>query len=183
MPLQPQVALEPFENWGMDFIGPFGPPSGQKKYIIVCTGYLTKWVETKAAKETIEDKVVDFLRENIFYKFGYPREIVTNQANQFTSHLIENLLRRDWADILVEATWAYNTTWKTNTGFTPCDLVYGKKYLLSIEFDYNTLRMAAQFDLDVTKAQQERLLQLNGLDEFKMQALFHTKVIQLRRTV
>lgn len=60
--------------------------------------------------------------------------------------------KKDWADKLVEATWAYNITWKTTTGFTPYDLVYGKKALLSIEFEYNTLRMIAQLDLDVTKA-------------------------------
>jgi len=90
---------------------------------------------------------------------------------------------KDWADRLVEATWAYNTTWKTTIGFTPYDLVYGKKALLSIEFEYNTLRMTVQLDLDVTKAQQERLLQLNGLDEFRMQALLHTEVIQLQRKV
>ena len=88
------------------------------------------------------------------YNFGFHREIVTNQGAQFTSHLIENILRkhknkhitstsyhpqendqvevthralesiltnvvssnrRDLVDILVEATWAYNTTWKTKT--------------------------------------------------------------------
>ena len=79
MPLQPQVTLEPFEKWGMDFIGPIDPPSGQKKYIIVCTDYLKKWVEKKAIKAITEQKVEIFLRENIFYKFGYPREVVTDQ--------------------------------------------------------------------------------------------------------
>jgi len=49
--------------------------------------------------------------------------------------------RKDWEDRLVEATWAYNTTWKTTVGFTRYELVYGKKALLSIEFEYNTLRM------------------------------------------
>lgn len=91
----------------------------------------------------------ELLRENVFYKFGYPREIVTKQGAQFTSCLIENLLRKhhikhkkstsyhpqangkvevtnralegiltevisnnikDWAEKLVEATRAYNTT-------------------------------------------------------------------------
>jgi len=59
--------------------------------------------------------------------------------------------RKDWADRLVEATWACNTTWKNTTGFTPYELVYGKKPLLSIEFENNTLRMAAQLDLDLTR--------------------------------
>lgn len=61
--------------------------------------------------------------------------------------------RRDWADILLEATWAYNTTWKTTTGLTPYDVVYGKKYLISIDFEYNTLRMETNLDLNITKAQ------------------------------
>ena len=87
--------------------------------------------------------------------------------------------KKDWVDRLVEATWAYNTTWKTTTGFTPYELVYRKKALLFIEFEYNTLRVAAQVDLDLSHAQRERLLQLNGLDEQIMQALLHSEVVQI----
>lgn len=43
-------------------------------------------------KAAIEEKIADILRENIFYKFGYPRELVTDQGSQFTSNLIEDLL-------------------------------------------------------------------------------------------
>ena len=92
MPLQPQVTFEPFEKWCMHFVGPVNPPSKHKSYIIVCTDYLTKWAETKAIKEITEEKVAKFLRENIFYKFGYPRELVTYQGSQFTSNLIGGLL-------------------------------------------------------------------------------------------
>eukprot|EP00253_Pinus_taeda_P030519 PITA_30519 len=190
----------------MDSVGPINPPSRQKSYIILCTGYLEKWAKTKAIKATTEEKVAEFLRENIFYKFGYPRELVTDQGSQFTSNLIEVLLahhkikhrtstpyhpqangqvevtnralegiltkvvrnnRKDWVDRLVEATWAYNTTWKTTTSSTPYELVYGKRALLSIDFEYNALRMAAQLDLDLSHAQQERLMQLNGHKDFK----------------
>jgi len=91
MPLQPQVTSKPFDKWGMDFIGPNNPLSKQKQYIILCAEYLTKWAEAKAFKIETEEKVVEFLRENVFYKFGYPRELVTDQGNQFTSHMIENL--------------------------------------------------------------------------------------------
>jgi len=94
MNLQPQMTLETFDKWGMDLIGPIDPPSGHKKYIIVCTNYLIMWVETNAVKVATKEKVVEFLRENVFYKFGYPRDLVTNQGNQFTSHLIENMLRK-----------------------------------------------------------------------------------------
>ena len=119
----------------------------------MCTDYFKKWAKKKAIKEATKHKVVELLRENIFYKFRYPMEIVVDQGAQFTSHLIGNLLgwhntkhrtctsyhpqengqvevtnreleriltkffsrRRDWATILVEATWAYNATWKITT--------------------------------------------------------------------
>lgn len=43
--------------------------------------------------------------------------------------------------------------------------------------------MVAQLDLDVTTTQKERLLQLNGLDEFRMQDLLHIEAIQLEGNV
>ena len=43
--------------------------------------------------------------------------------------------------------------------------------------------MGAELNLNLSNAQKERLLQLNGLDEFRMQALLHTEVFQLRRKV
>eukprot|EP00253_Pinus_taeda_P003643 PITA_03643 len=92
MPLQSQVSCEPFEKWGMDFVGPINPASKQKSYIIVCMDYLTKLAETKEIKGETQGKVAKFLRENIFYKFGYPRELVTDQGSQFTSDLIEDIL-------------------------------------------------------------------------------------------
>ena len=62
-------------------------------------------------------------------------------------------------EILVEATSAYNTTWKKTTGFTPYDLVYLKKAVISIEFEYKNLIMATQLDLDA---------KMKRLDEFKI---------------
>lgn len=88
IPLQPQVSFEPFEKWGMDLIGPIDPPSRQNKYIIVCTDYLTKWAEAKAIKKETKEKVAEFLRENVFYKFGYPKELINDQGREFTSHMI-----------------------------------------------------------------------------------------------
>eukprot|EP00253_Pinus_taeda_P005417 PITA_05417 len=177
MPLQPQVTLKTFDKWGMDFIGSINPPSGQKKYIIVCIDYLTKWAETKVVKVVTEEKVAEFLREK--HKIKHKKSTAYHpQANgevEVTNRSLEGIItkvwsrsRKYWADRLVEATWAYNTTCKKTTGFTPYDLVYGKKPLFSIEFEYKTLRMEAHLDLDVTKAQQERFLQLNGLDGFRM---------------
>ena len=54
MPLQPQVLVEPFEKWALDFVGPIDPPSQGKRYILVCTDYVIKWVEAKALARATE---------------------------------------------------------------------------------------------------------------------------------
>ena len=59
---------------------------------MVCTDYVTKWVEAKALPFANEKTVVNFLFEDIFTHFGVPREIVTDQGSQFTSNLVEGLV-------------------------------------------------------------------------------------------
>eukprot|EP00253_Pinus_taeda_P016303 PITA_16303 len=84
MPLQPQVLIKPFEKWALDFIGPINPPSKKKKYILVCTDYALFFAN--------ENTVKKFLYEDIFTRFGVPREIVTDQGAQFTSRMMEKLM-------------------------------------------------------------------------------------------
>ena len=84
MPLQSQVVIKPFEKWALDFVGPINPMSRRKKYILVCTDYVMKWVEAKALYSANEQSVVDFLFEEIFTRFGVPHEIFTDQGTQFT---------------------------------------------------------------------------------------------------
>ncbi|XP_057841793.1 uncharacterized protein LOC131051344 [Cryptomeria japonica] len=89
MSLHPQVVVTPFDKWGMDFIG---PPSNGKSYILVCTNYLTKWVEVKETKHARDNKVAKFLYKDIFTRYGVPREVVTDQGAQFTSSLIATMI-------------------------------------------------------------------------------------------
>ena len=88
MPLQPQVLIEPFERWALNFVGPITPISKGKSYILVCINYVTKWIEAKALPKDTEQAVADFLYEDIFTRFDIPKEIVTDQGTQFTSKLI-----------------------------------------------------------------------------------------------
>ena len=48
IPLQPQLVVELFKRWALDFVGPFTPTSNQKIYIIVATDYIKKLVEIVA---------------------------------------------------------------------------------------------------------------------------------------
>lgn len=88
MPLCPQVIIEPFEKWANDFVGPINPTSLNKKHILVCTDFITKWVEAKVVSFATKKVVVDFLFIEIFTRFGVPREIVSSNKPQFISNLV-----------------------------------------------------------------------------------------------
>ena len=78
-----------------------------------------------------------------------------------------NLHRKDWSYKLLEALWAYNTTWKNTTGFSPYEMVYGKQVLLPTEFQISTYRLVAEVGMDLNEAQQQRMMHLNELDEVR----------------
>ena len=94
MPLNPQVILEPFEIWALDFVGPINPPSNQRVYILVCKDYMTKWVEAKALIKANEEFVLTFLFEEIFIRFGVPRELVIHGGPPLNSHDFKDMLQK-----------------------------------------------------------------------------------------
>jgi hypothetical protein len=59
---------------------------------------------------------------------------------------------KDWTDKLLVALWDYDTTWRNTIGFTPYEIVYGKNVILPTEFEVNSLRIALQLGMDLSKA-------------------------------
>ena len=94
MLLQPQLVVEPFDRWALNFVGPINPPSKQKFYILVCTDYMTKWVEVVALVKANDQVVIDFMYGEIFTRFGVPKEIIKNGGPQFVLHKLEALLQK-----------------------------------------------------------------------------------------
>ena len=89
--------------------------------------------------------------------------------------------RKDWSYRLPEALWAYRTTWRNTTGFSPYELVYGKSVVFPVELEIKTLRTALAVNLDLTDAQTARLQQLNELEEKRLDAIQQTTIIQQQR--
>jgi len=79
-----------FNVWGIDFMGPF-PISFGFINILLVIDYVSKWVEAKATRTSNARVVIDFVRSHIFYSFGIPRTIVSDQGTYFCNRFI-----RDW---------------------------------------------------------------------------------------
>jgi hypothetical protein len=72
----------PFSTWGLDLVGPFKKAKGGFTHIIVAVDKFTKWIEVKTTASIIVAKAVEFIKE-IMYRFGVPKNIITNSRTQF----------------------------------------------------------------------------------------------------
>ena len=72
--------------------------------------------------------------------------------------------KSNWHLMLFSALWAYRTSIKDATGFTPFQLVYGLEATLPIECEIPSLKLAVEL-LPNTTPLEERLLYLEQLDE------------------
>ena len=93
MPLNPEVTLQAFDKWAIDFVGPINPPRKRtgSRYIITVTNYLTRWVEAKPVKDCSATTIVQFIFENIITRFGCPRIMMSDKGTHFLNQTIKHL--------------------------------------------------------------------------------------------
>lgn len=82
MPMPKMMEVELFDEWGIDFMGPFVSSYGLI-YILEAVEYVSKWVEAVVLADNEGKKVVTFLKKNIFSRFGVPRTIISDGGSIF----------------------------------------------------------------------------------------------------
>ena len=116
-------------------------------------------------------KIIATLKNHhILHRITSPYYRQANGQVESTNKVIETILtktvtshRRDWATRLLEALWAYRTTWRNTTRYSPYQLVFGKEPIFPIEFEIQTLMIAQEVGLDLNEAQINKLQQINEL--------------------
>ena len=93
MPLTPIHVVEIFDVWGIDFMGPF-PVSFGFNYILLAVDYVSKWVEATPTRTNDAKVVVNFVKANIFARFGTPRAIISDNGTHFCNKSFAALLKR-----------------------------------------------------------------------------------------
>ena len=93
MPLKPQITLQAFDKWAIDFLWPINPLGKQTgaKYIIIVIDYLTRWTEAAPVRDYSTSTTTQFIFENILTRFGCPRILMSDQGTHFLNQTIQLL--------------------------------------------------------------------------------------------
>ena len=93
MPQIPIIFCEIFDVWDIDFMGLFAV-SFSYVYILLAIDYVSKWVKAKATRTNDSKVVTNFIKSNIFSKFGISRALISNRGTHFCNRIVETLLRK-----------------------------------------------------------------------------------------
>jgi hypothetical protein len=93
-PSQPSQLITPswpLQRWGINIVGSLTTAQGNYKYVVVVVEYFTKWIEAKPLVNIAAVGLKRFFWQNIICRFGVPKEITVDNANQLDCHIFKDL--------------------------------------------------------------------------------------------
>jgi transposase InsO family protein len=93
MAMNYNLIIEPFDVWGLDFMGPF-LPSNRYTHILVAVDHATKWVEGIPTTHADAATSIKMIKDIIFPRFGVPRVLSTDGGTHFMEGTFRKILRK-----------------------------------------------------------------------------------------
>ncbi|XP_042456410.1 uncharacterized protein LOC122040975 [Zingiber officinale] len=138
----------PFDQWGIDIVGPFPMATGQRKFLLVAVDYFFKWVEAEPLVKITE-------------QMSNGQAEVANREILQILHVRLNHVGGSWVDELPSVLWVISMTPKEGTGATPFHLVYGGEAVVLVEVGVESNRIQHYNEDNAAR----RLLELDLVDE------------------
>ncbi|XP_027772365.1 uncharacterized protein LOC107016594 [Solanum pennellii] len=131
----------------------------------------TKWVEAVTFKSMTKKVVVDFIDFTIICRFGIPKVIITDNAANLNSHLMQEL---------PFALLGYRTTVRTSVGATLYSMVYGSEAVIPAEIEIPSLGIVVEAEIDDDEWTKTHLEQLSLIDEKRLTSVCHGQLYHKR---
>lgn len=84
---------KPFQQVGMDFLGPLTRTTDGNRYVLVITDYHTKWAEAVATPDATAASAATHFLERVVLRHGAPLSLITDRGRHFVADMIEELFR------------------------------------------------------------------------------------------
>ncbi|UYV67068.1 K02A2.6-like [Cordylochernes scorpioides] len=148
----------PFERIGIDLLGRFPKSINGNRWIVVCTDYYSRHVETAALPRGTATEIADFFLKIIVLRHGAPKILISDRGSSFLSKLLtqtngqtERMNRtltdmismyidekhQNWDEILPFVTFAYNSSVQETTGYSPYFLIHGREPLTFLDSTFD----------------------------------------------
>ncbi|XP_010445696.2 PREDICTED: uncharacterized protein LOC104728416 [Camelina sativa] len=155
MPQTPTLEVEVFDVWGKHFVN--------------------KVFESLLKKHGVKHKVA-----TPYHPQTSGQVEISNREMKSILEKTVGITRKDWAKKLDDALWAYRTAYKIPIGTTPFNLLYGKSCHLPVELEYKAMWAVKLLNFDIKNAHEKRLVQLNELQEIRLEAYESSKIYKER---
>ena len=63
--------------------------------------YVSKWIEAVACRSNDHKVVINFSKENVFSRFGFPRAIISDDGKYFYNRIFEDLMKKYYINLRV----------------------------------------------------------------------------------
>ncbi|XP_057723967.1 uncharacterized protein LOC130939916 [Arachis stenosperma] len=151
----------PFHKWGLDILGPFPKVPGQ------------------FTDQSLAEFLQGFKIKHHFSSVEHPQSNgLAEAANKVILIALKKKLgdaKGEWAELIPEVLWSYNTTKQTTTNETPYRLVYGANAMIPIEIALTTTRSEI---IPATHNDNIRQIELDTIEEERYKAELKHKAMQ-----
>jgi transposase InsO family protein len=93
-PRRAYIPKRPWQTIAIDYMGPYERTPAGNRFLLVVTDVFSKWVEAFPMRRATAKATVRALENEVFYRWGYPSAIISDNGTQFTSEEFRRACRR-----------------------------------------------------------------------------------------